>query len=258
MNDKSAQTGFFELLRNHTEVEPSPVPLQPVYEAGAEVGEEPQEIAPSQPVTSDGIQGRLPPETRRALIALLRHGVIMADNKRLLFEALCRDRVAIQEHLADMNLRVLLDEKAGLAILLQKSVENGGDEDEEGASLITRRTLTLYDTLLLLVLRKHYQERETAGEQRVIIDTEHIQTALRPFLPLTNSSRSDQRQLNGALTNMKERRILAAVRGDEERYEITPVIRYVVSADFLERMLSEYTKLAKRAGLEPDDGNNDE
>lgn len=199
-------------------------------------------------VETEGDSGRLPPEARRALVGLLRHGVIMADNKRLQFEALCRYRAPIEAHLADMYLRVLLDEQAGLAILLQQEAEEL-DEDDEVSSLIVRRTLTLYDTLLLLVLRKHYQERQNAGEQRVIIDIDRIDVALRPFLPLTNSSRSDRRQLSGALKNMKDRKILAAVRGDEERFEITPVIRYVVNAAFLEQMLEEYLKLAAGTGL---------
>ncbi|MGH8548116.1 MAG: DUF4194 domain-containing protein [Methylococcales bacterium] len=254
MNDRAEQTHFFDLLRSRAEAEKTPPPVRP--EADAEAAEE--ETTALQSAPSDEIQGHLPPEARRALIALLRHGVIMADGKRLLFEALCRDRAAIQAHLADMNLRLLLDEKAGLAILLQKNHEDDCTEDEDGGALITRRTLTVYDTLLLLVLRKHYQERETAGEQRVIIDNERIETALRPFLRLTNSSRGDRRQLNGALNNMKERRILAAVRGEEERHEITPVIRYVVNADFLEQMLAEYSKLARHAGIDPDREINDE
>ncbi|MDQ6958922.1 MAG: DUF4194 domain-containing protein [Mariprofundaceae bacterium] len=190
--------------------------------------------------------GELLPETRRALVALLRHGVIMAANKRLLFDTLCRDQMRIQTRLADMYLHMLLDEKAGLAMLLQQDgVET--DEEEEISTLISRRTLTLFDTLLLLVLRKHYQEREAAGEQRVMIDIDRIEIALHPFLPLTNSSRMDRRRLNGALANMKERRVLAAVRGEEERFEITPVIRYVVNAAFLEQMLDEYRALAGEA-----------
>jgi hypothetical protein len=196
------------------------------------------------------------PETRRALVTLLRHGVIMASNKRLLFETLCRDQVRIQSHLADMYLHMLLDEQAGMAILLQQDgVET--DEEEEISTLITRRTLTLFDTLLLLVLRKHYQEREAAGEQRVMIDIERIEIALHPFLPLTNSSRADRRKLNGALTNMKERRILAAVRGEDERFEITPVIRHVVNAAFLEQMLDEYRMLAGQAGSGSSAGEDD-
>jgi hypothetical protein len=244
MNRDYEQTHFFDLLLNQAEAKTAP-PIVPAV-AVEPVSEE--DTTPAATVAIEDLQGRLPPEARRALIALLRHGVIMADGKRLLIEALCRYRAGIQEHLADINLRLLLDEKAGMAILLSQGNEDGGDEDDESGSLISRRTLSLYDTLLLLVLRKHYQEREAAGEQRVIIDNERIETALRPFLPLTNSSRGDQRQLNGALNNMKERRILAAVRGEDDRYEITPVIRYVVNAAFLEQMLTEYTKLAERAG----------
>ena len=251
MNRDNKQTNFFDLLLNQAEAEVPP-PIVPAVEVEADPSLE-EDTAPIAPLVIEDLQGRLPPEARRALIALLRHGVIMAGGKRLLFEALCRYRTGIQEHLADMNLRLLLDEKAGLAILLSQASEDGSDENDEAGSLISRRTLSLYDTLLLLVLRKHYQERETAGEQRVIIDNERIETALRPFLPLTNSSRSDLRQLNGALNNMKERRILAAVRGEDDRYEITPVIRYVVNAAFLEQMLSEYTKLAERAGSETRD-----
>jgi len=251
MNRDYNQTNFFDLLLNQAETETPPPPISPAAEAEPEPTLE-ADAVPAPPIIED-LQGRLPLEARRALIALLRHGVIMAEGKRLLFEALCRYRVGIQEHLADINLRLLLDEKAGMAILLSQAGEDYGDEDDDGGSLISRRTLSLYDTLLLLMLRKHYQEREAAGEQRVIIDNERIETALRPFLPLTNSSRSDQRQLNGALSNMKERRILAAVRGEDDRYEITPVIRYVVNAAFLEQMLSEYIQLAARAGGETSD-----
>jgi len=187
------------------------------------------------------------PGTRRALVALLRHGVIMAANKRLLFDTLCRDQARIQPHLADMYLHMLLDEQAGLAILLQQDAMES-DDTEEISALIARRTLSLFDTLLLLVLRKHYQEREAIGEQQVIIDIDRIETALHPFLPLTNSSRADRKKLNGALARMNDRRILIAVRGEEERFEITPVIRHVVNAAFLEQMLDEYRTLAGHVG----------
>ncbi|WP_431066104.1 DUF4194 domain-containing protein [Methylotuvimicrobium sp.] len=239
--ESSGQPDLFDLLQGRTEpAEVSSAQQTDEYLAFDEKSEAGGE--------TEADSGRLPPEARRALVGLLRHGVIMADNKRLQFEALCRYRAPVEAHLADMYLRLLLDEHAGLAILLQQEAEEL-DEDDEVSSLIVRRTLTLYDTLLLLVLRKHYQERQNAGEQRVIIDIDRVDVALRPFLPLTNSSRSDRRQLSGALKNMKDRKILAAVRGDEERFEITPVIRYVVNAAFLEQMLEEYLKLATGAGL---------
>jgi len=186
----------------------------------------------------------LPHEARRALVYLLKHGVILFDQKRLLFEALCRHRSAIELQLDNLYLRLLLDDKAGVALLLQPETD---DDDGDNVTLINRRTLTLYETLLLLVLRKHYQEREATGERKVVVDLAQIEARLTPFLPLTNNSRLDRSKLAGALNRLAERKIVASARGEEERYEITPAIRYLVSADFLQQLLEEYRRLAGKA-----------
>jgi len=196
--------------------------------------------------------GKMPPEARRALVSLLKYGVILAAQKGKLFDSICRYQPAIRCHLADVYLKLVVDEKTGVAFVAGLD-ESDDEEDDDGrgdvVSLITRRTLSLYDTLLLLVLRKHYQERESAGEQRIIIDIERLEANFSPFLPLTNSMKSDRRKLVAALKKMLEKRILSMVRGSGDRFEITPIIRYVVNAEFLEQMLQEYERLAREAGL---------
>jgi len=143
--------------------------------------------------------------------------------------------------------------KTGVAFVsvMQKEEEAELEDfaETEVVSLITRRTLSLYDTLLLLVLRKHYQDRETAGEQLIVIDQERVASDLSPFLPLTNSSKSDRRKLGPALERMVNKKILKKIRGSKDRYEITPVIRYVVNAEFLEQMLGEYKRLAEENNI---------
>ncbi len=188
-------------------------------------------------------KGRFSPELRSALVELMRSGVVLASAKPKIYELLCHHHALIEDHLADMYLRLLIDPPAGIALLLQQQDQADFEDEEECSALISRRTLTLYDTLLLLVLRKHYQQRQSVGEQQVIIDIDRIESQLAPFLPLTNSSRNDRRKLSGAITKLKEKKLLSPVRGDDERLEITPVIRYVVSAEFLERMLAEYQSL---------------
>ncbi|MFC1750507.1 DUF4194 domain-containing protein [Pseudomonadota bacterium] len=212
-----------------------------------------EEIAADESLSSDDVddnsassasgKGRLSPELRRALVELMRSGVVLASVKPQVYELLCRHHSLIEDHLADMYLRLLIDQPAGVVLLLQQQDQADFEDEEERSALISRRTLSLYDTLLLLVLRKHYQERQSVGEHQVIIDIDRIESQLAPFLPLTNSSRSDRRKLSGAITKMKEKKLLSSVRGDDERLEITPVIRYVVSAEFLERMLAEYQSL---------------
>jgi hypothetical protein len=205
------------------------------------------------PAANENSEKTMPPEARRALVSLLRQGVILYSQKAKLFESLCQHQAAVRRHLSEVYLKLVLDERAGVAFVAGIQSEEDGEleniEDEDPVSLISRRTLSIYDTLLLLVLRKHYQDRETSGEQRIIIDTERVESYLTPFLPLTNSTKSDRRQLNGALQKMVTKKILAAVRGSDDRFEITPVIRYVVNAEFLESMLNEYLKIARENGL---------
>ncbi|WAR44947.1 MULTISPECIES: DUF4194 domain-containing protein [Methylomonas] len=214
---------------------------------------EDQDDSPTEETLDDTVtlnNGSMPPEARRALVSLFRQGVILASQKSNLFDSICRYQDAIRNHLADVYLKLILDQRAGVAFIAGLDESDG--ENEETVSLITRRTLSLYDTFLLLVLRKHYQERETTGEQKIIIDVEKIEANLSPFLSLTNSSKSDRRQLDAALKKMTERHILSSVRGNDDRFEITPIIRYVVNAEFLESMLLEYQQLAREAGLNTD------
>jgi hypothetical protein len=213
----------------------------------------PNEEGTSTSVSLNG--GSIPPEARRALVSLLRQGVILANQKSNLFETVCRYQNDVRNHLADVYLKLILDQRAGVAFVA--GLDESDDTEEESVSLITRRTLSIYDTLLLLVLRKHYQERETAGEQRIIIDIERIESNMSPFLPLTNSTRSDRKKLDASLQKMVERHIVSSVRGSEDRYEITPIIRYVVNAEFLESMLADYKQLAIDAGLNTQSNNLD-
>ena len=117
-----------------------------------------------------------------------------------------------------------------------------------------------HDTLLLLVLRKHFLDRETAGDTRIRMDVAQIEALLMPFLPLTGSTSSDRKKLNGAVDAMKRRKILNAVRGEDERVEISPVIRYVVNTEYLEHLLQEYRRLAEeaRAGIDTESRGADE
>lgn len=193
----------------------------------------------------------MPHEARRALVYLLRQGSALAQKKGEIFELVCRYQDALRNHLENMYLRLVIDERYGVAFIA--NAQNSEDEDDDGESvrLISRRTLTLYDTLLILVLRKYFQDRETQGEHKIIIDIETVEAGLSPFLPLTNSTRSDRKQLVTSLKRMIEKRILAVVRGSEERFEISPLIRHVVSAEFLQHMLTEYQRLAdKQSGDE--------
>lgn len=198
----------------------------------------------------------MPHDARRVLVHLMRQGSILALQKPKLFEQLCRYELAIRKHLSEVYLQLVLDQKSGVAFVASttsdnvETIEDDGLEDEaldsdESATLIPKRTLSLFDTLILLALRKHYQDREAAGEQKITIDIERLESYLTPFLPITDHASKDRKKLLARVKEMVKRKVLSTIRGEEDRYEITPIIRYVVNASFLETMLAEYSALAQ-------------
>ncbi|SFM23261.1 DUF4194 domain-containing protein [Halopseudomonas yangmingensis] len=219
-------------------------------DAMTELAEEPQSATDSEADAG----AEMPHEARRVLVYLMRQGAIIATQKPKLYQSLGRYQTQVRRHLAEVYLRLVLDEKAGIAFVgryeqedaatTETDTETSTEGDDDFVSLISKRTLSLYDTLLLLVLRRHYQERESAGEQKVTVDVEKLESYLTPFLPLTNHAKADRKKLNAAIQRLISKKLLSAIRGSDDRYEITPIIRYVVDAAFLESMLEDYLRLA--------------
>ncbi|WP_239372911.1 DUF4194 domain-containing protein [Snodgrassella gandavensis] len=243
-NDKKISGGeFFDQLCAEM------IPVDSVNQPDNEIINNDTEYAQSPILQPDNIaqpeSSFLPIEARHALVALLKHGVILAAQKNNIFTSICHYKVQIETHLANIYLKLILDQPYGIAYVAQ--MNEAIEENDEIPLLINKRQLTVHDTLILLVLRKYFQEREAIGESKIIISFEHIEELLTPFSSLTNHSTLEKKALNAALSRMKERHILANVRGSEDRYEITPIIRYIVNASFLENMLTEYRKLSEKA-----------
>lgn len=199
-------------------------------------------------------RGHLKEEARPALITLLKQGVILQSRKPKVFELILVNKEAIVDHLADMNLVLTLDERGGMAFIRQVGEEDFDEDDDDSAdmssTMISRRALTLYETYIVLILRRHFQEREASGETKIIIDVEKILNDIVPFMPLSNSSNIDRRRLNGTLKNLQKKNLIMTVRNNEDRFEISPIIRHIVNAEFLENMIDEYQKLAQSGAID--------
>lgn len=226
--------------------------LSPIARAEVQHADNQTEMEHAQDRDTDAL---MPHVARRVLVYLMRQGVILAAENLKLFDLLCGYEAEIRRHLAEVYIQLVLDAKQGVAYIINlKSIQDEQEDENQNLDdfpvLIRKRTLTVYDTLILLVLRKYYQERETAGEHKIIIDVERIQSSLIPFIPLTNHDSKDRKKLNAALEKFIEKKVLTGLRGEEGRYEITPIIRYVVNAEFLQSLLSEYQQLAAKAKLQ--------
>ena len=252
---------FFEMVRRPSSNSEKNIEIQtnqpvedlsPIARAEVQHADNQTEMEHAQDRDTDAL---MPHVARRVLVYLMRQGVILAAENLKLFDLLCRYEAEIRRHLAEVYIQLVLDAKQGVAYIINlKSIQDEQEDENQHLDdfpvLIRKRTLTVYDTLILLVLRKYYQERETAGEHKIIIDIERIQSSLMPFIPLTNHDSKDRKKLNAALEKFIEKKVLTGLRGEEGRYEITPIIRYVVNAEFLQSLLSEYQQLAAKAKLQ--------
>ena len=269
-NESAGKQGYEEGFAENEMVK-ADAPESQLSESAMGLGESTSRSSEDEALASSVMQSdsavhseTMPHDARRVLVHLMRQGSVMASQKSKLFELLCRHESAIRKHLSEVYLRLVLDQKMGVAFVASADYQNdisdinvdpGSEENsenqddpelDESTTLIPKRTLSLYDTLILLVLRKHYQDRESAGEQKITIDIERLESYLTPFLPITDHASKDRKKLLARVKEMVKRKVLSTIRGADDRYEITPIIRYVVSASFLESMLAEYTLLAQQ------------
>ncbi|MBN6710608.1 DUF4194 domain-containing protein [Haemophilus haemoglobinophilus] len=241
--------GFFTtvtgITKDNQQNEQSPNSNNPVEEKQREdlqiEGQESNQENTPQEIASPFV---MPEEARRVLVYLYKQIAILNSQTPHLFTALCRYEQPIRQHLAEVYLQLVLDEQFGVAFIKMAEADID-DETDLPLSLMSKRQLSLYDTLILLVLRKHYREREDSGEKKIIIDIERLEAYLSPFVPLTDHASKDRKKLIAKVKDLQKRKLLASVAGSEDRFEITPLLRYVVSAEMLDTMLQAYLELAQ-------------
>lgn len=199
----------------------------------------------------------MPTIAKKTLVYLMRQGVILQTQKPQVFANVLQYQEMIIRHLSEVYLSLIIDERQGIIFIARADyqenptenheIDNEMSDEDDISSLINRKTISVYDSLLLLLLRKYYQERENVGEQQIIIDIEKLEGLLSPFLPLTNYETKGRKQLIGRINGLlKPHKIVQSIRNSDERFEITPMIRYVVNADFLQSMLNEYEQLLQK------------
>lgn len=153
----------------------------------------------------------MPADGRRALIYLSQQGVILHSAKPQLFDNIVRHQTSIRRHLSEIYCSLIIDEHSGVAFVaradfvaenheqltgldnFENDTEQAELDGEDITSMIQKRTLNVYDTLLLLNLRKYYQERQNLGETEIIIDIEKLESLMSPFLPLTDHGSKDKK-----------------------------------------------------------------
>lgn len=178
--------------------------------------------------------GTLGERTRRVLLELLKGPYVSGAQSPQLWSALVADEGIVRSRLHDLFLELVIDKIDEFAFTRKVVTE----EIDVPAAVRSER-LTFLDTAMLLVLRQLLLA--APGERRVIVDREEVYERLAIYR--TGDESTFQRNLNGAWNRMSNRlRVLH--KAGEERFEISPMVKFLIDEDQVRELIDVYERVA--------------
>jgi len=183
--------------------------------------------------------------SRRALVQLLRGPYLSAERHGKIWGALLNDEAMIRSRLADQYLDLVIDAEAQVAF-----VRNVDSPALDTPRVVRSATLTFLDTAMLLHLRQ--QLLSAGGAERVIVGQDEVTDQLGVYGARDSADHAGfTKRINASWTKFVKYGILAPTSTDG-RFEISPVLRLVFSAEQIAAVRAEYSRLAGAAPA-PDD-----
>lgn len=188
--------------------------------------------------TFDGDTGQLRVPTRRVLVQLLLGPFVDRRRHPVLWEDLLQDERVVRSRLHELFLNLVLDRDAGVAFTRQVV------SDEIHVPVTLRRAnLTFLESALLLMLRQRLTQA-AAQDERAAIDRLDMLEHLRVYERAANTDQVRfERQMENAIEKAKRLGLLQAVRGNDERFEISPTLRLLFPAAEIEELTATYQGL---------------
>ena len=193
-----------------------------------------------------GDAGELPLETRRALVQLLAGPSLEARRHPKLWPALVRDEAVIRRRLADLFLDLVMDVDQKVAFTRQAEV---GDVDSP--ILLRRSQLTFLDSILLLYLRQCLTQADARGE-RAVVSTDEIQEHLSVYQAAASTDRAGfVKRVHASIEKMKKSNMLQKIRASEDRFEVSPTLKLLFSAEEIQALTRLFDRMAAGETIVP-------
>lgn len=185
----------------------------------------------------------------KALIALFK-GVIFKERQPELWQTVLEQRAQISDYTARLGLVLLVDEVDEYAFLRQR-------EQEELPRLVPRYPLSYGLSLLLVSLRKSLGEYDAShGDMRLVLTISDMQLKLKAFFPALPNEIKFRQNLERHVHRAEEMGFLRPVAGQEEAYEVQPLLRSFINAEWLHTFddrLQEYLDYGQKDRTEGED-----
>jgi hypothetical protein len=208
----------------------------------------PGEVAPEGDVPSAGFgeeasagalyqgdSGELSLDARRALVQLLAGPSLDGQRHSKLWPILIRDEAAIRSRLSELFLQLVIDRD--LKVAFTRQAETG---DLEVPRLLRRANLTFLDSILLLHLRQRLTQAEAHGD-RAVVSTDEIVELLGVYEQAGNTDRAlFEKRILASIEKIKKHSILRKIRASENRFEVSPTLKLLFSAEEIQALTRIY------------------
>ena len=227
-----------------TEVESREEPIE--EPAGRQLG---NQVGSALPTPDEnalfvGDTGQLPVDTRRVVVQLLLGPSVDARRQTKLWPVLLRDEGVIRSRLHELFLDLVIDYEQQVAFTRQVV-----SEQLDVPVLLRKSVLSYIETALLLFLRQRLTQADAQGE-RAVVSLLEMDEHLSVFERDSNPDHAKfQRQKTNAVEKAKNLSLLQRIRGGEDRYEVSPTLKLLFSAEEIQALTRTYEALATKGAL---------
>ena len=162
----------------------------------------------------------------RAAITLLK-GLVSRGKDEILWQVIVGERAALGDYFKRLGLVLIVDEVDEYAYLRQ-------EENTSLPRLVQRYPLSYPVSMLLVELRKALGQMDTAsGDNRLVLTFADIMRRMEPFLPVSANEMKYRQTIEHIINQVVQLGFLLKLKDKEEAYEVRPVLRRFVDAQWL-------------------------
>lgn len=176
------------------------------------------------------------------LINLLQ-GVVRKEDNAEIWNTIRSQQFRIDEYMEKIGLSLVIDDEGGFAFLKQR-------DDDVLLHLVKKQPLTFRMSLFLALLRNEINEYDSgSGEGALVIREEEMVRRMKPYFPDVSDEVKFTNSIDRCFSKALEMKILVPVKDNEYEYEVQPVLRRFMDAEWLSEFNRQLDKYMEENGL---------
>lgn len=176
------------------------------------------------------------------LINLLQ-GVVRKEDNAEIWNTIRSQQFRVDEYMEKIGLSLVIDDEGGFAFLKQR-------DDDVLPHLVKKQPLTFRMSLFLALLRNEINEYDSgSGEGALVIREEEMVRRMKPYFPDVSDEVKFTNSIDRCFSKALEMKILVPVKDNEYEYEVQPVLRRFMDAEWLSEFNRQLDKYMEENGL---------